>query len=109
VTGLQPGFSQERGEAFRLAVKLLVAPTSHLARLAFPDERGLFCLSVEMAIEAVVRSIDLATDKPFGQRGIPFENLVPLLEPVKVARGFRPIRFRVLLRLLTDACFVLLR
>lgn len=56
-----------------------------------------------MSIEAVVRNIDLAADKPLGVRRLPIEDRVPLLEPMKLLRHARPKRFRVGARLRAQA------
>src|SRR5271154_4865417 len=38
----------------------------------------------EMTVEAVVRDIGLSAHEPFGERGFPFKDLRPSLEPVDV-------------------------
>ena len=56
-----------------------------------------------MPIEAVVGDVGLSANKPFGKRQVPFQHLVPLLEPVKLRSDFRPIAFRVLRSTLRNA------
>ena len=48
-----------------------------------------------MTVETVVRDIDLPAREPLRPRRIPFENAVPLAEPVKLARYVAPELFRV--------------
>jgi len=43
-----------------------------------------------VAVETVVGQVDLAADKPFGPRAIPFENFVPRLEPVQLVGDAAP-------------------
>ncbi len=65
-------------------MKLLICQRPLLARFAFPNKRR-FVLSpaTEMAVEAVVRNVDLAADEPFCERLIPFKNGVPFAGPVQ--------------------------
>jgi hypothetical protein len=55
-----------------------------------------------MPIQAVVREVDLAAHKPFCPRTIPFQNFVPLLEPVHLACNARPEFIRVVDRLIVN-------
>src|ERR1700687_5130936 len=72
-------------------MQLLVGESANLAGFALPDDRGfILAPGFDMAIQAVIREVDLAPDEPFRPRAIPFENLVPLLEPVKFAGNPRP-------------------
>ena len=48
-----------------------------------------------MTIETVVGDIDFAAAKPFCVRWLPFQNRVPLLEPVKFFGHARPEGFRI--------------
>jgi hypothetical protein len=43
-----------------------------------------------MAIQAVIGEVNLPSHKPFCPGAIPFENLVPLFEPVEFAGNVRP-------------------
>ena len=73
------------------AMELLIGEGTDFAGLAFPDDGGLVLASgLHVAVEAVVGEIDLSSYKPLGPRAIPFENLVPLLEPVQFAGDARP-------------------
>jgi hypothetical protein len=51
-----------------------------------------------MPIQAVVRGIDLAADKPPSPWRIPFQNFFPWLEPLQLLGGFRPKRLGILAR-----------
>src|SRR5262249_12701730 len=54
------------------------------ARLAFPQDGDLVTeRSGEMAIEAVVRGVDLTADEPFGVRFVPLKDAIPAFEPVQ--------------------------
>src|SRR5579875_2616574 len=51
-----------------------------------------------MAVHTVVRHIQLSAHKPFGPRGLPFEHLIPSLDPIQTL-GFRsPEGLRVFAR-----------
>ena len=61
-------------------MQLLIGKDANVAGLALPNDRGfILAPGFDMTVQAVVRQIDLAADKPFRPRAIPFENLVPLL------------------------------
>ena len=84
------------GEFLYFGVELGVGEAANLARLAFPDERGLVAArAVEMAVDAVVAEVELSADEPFGPGKVPFKHLVPRLEPVKFFGRFGPEGFRV--------------
>jgi len=70
----------------------LVGQHARVARLALPNQRGLVAaLSVEMAVEAVVRGIDRTADKPFRIRENSTRGLLPNgLNTMQVARAFGP-------------------
>ena len=55
-----------------------------------------------MAVEAVVGKIDLPSHEPFGPGMIPFQHVVPLLEPVQFAGDGAPELFRLFHRLAVD-------
>ena len=58
-----------------------------------------------MAIETVVRNINLAADKPFGVGRFPLQNRIPLLEPVQFTFSkARPEPFRIRARFCAQ-CF----
>src|SRR5271166_2587167 len=56
-----------------------------------------------MAIEAVIGEINLSAHKPLGPRAIPFENFVPLLEPVQFLGDAAPELVGIVNRFLIDA------
>src|SRR5262245_21727895 len=84
-------------------MELLVCQGSRVSRFTLPDYGG-FVLAPgrEMPVKAVVRDVDLPSDKPFGERLVPFQNLIPLLEPMKLAGDLRPEPFGVFDRSLVD-------
>ena len=72
-------------------MQLLVSEGADLTRLALPNDRGfIFAPGFDVPVQAVVREIELAADKPLRPRAIPFQNFVPLLEPVQFAGNARP-------------------
>ncbi len=75
----------------------LIGQHARVAGLALPNQRGLVAARrIEMAVEAVVRRVDRATDEPLRVREIPFESFAERLEPMQVARAFGPERVGVL-------------
>src|SRR5271166_1730650 len=78
-------------EFLDFAVKLLIRERTDFTGLTFPDDGGfILARALNMAVETVVGEINLAADKPFCPRVIPFEDLVPLLEPVQLAGNPAP-------------------
>src|SRR5260370_37556351 len=72
-------------------MQLLVSESADFAGRAFPDDGGFsFARGLDVAVEAVVGEIDLAADEPLGPWAIPFENFVPLLEPMQFAGDAAP-------------------
>src|ERR1017187_5637527 len=70
------------------------------ARFARPDDGRLVATGGgDVAIEAVVGEVDLATGEPFRPGTTPFEHLVPSLEPVDLTGDFRPVSLRDVLGL----------
>jgi len=67
-------------------MQLLVGKSARVTRFALPNNRG-FVLAPrrEMPVEAIVRDVDPPSDEPFGEWLVPFQNPVPLPEPVKLA------------------------
>jgi hypothetical protein len=77
-------------------VQGLVGEHAGVARLAFPHNRRLvLSRRVEVNIEAVVRDVRLAADKPTGKRLVPLEHLVKRLEPMQFLGQLAPEGFRV--------------
>jgi hypothetical protein len=78
-------------------MQLLISECADLARFTFPNDCGfVLAPGLNVTIEAVVRKVELATDKPLCPWIIPFENLVPFLEPMQLFRNARPKLLRVL-------------
>ena len=75
---------QNIGELLYFAMQLLIGQGAHFSGFAFPNDGGfIFARALDVPIEAVVGKIELAADEPLGPGKIPFQNLVPLLEPMK--------------------------
>src|SRR5216684_5149511 len=84
-------------------MELLVSESADFAGLALPDDGGfIFARGLDVAVEAVVGEIDLASDKPLGPRAIPFENFVPLLEPMQFAGDAAPELIGIVDRFLVE-------
>ena len=74
-----------------LALQVLIAEHAAVAGLALPDQRGLVLVRpLAMAVDAVVRGVELAADEPLGERRLPVEHLLPGLEPVEDLAPARP-------------------
>ncbi len=85
------------GEPARLAVEVGVGEHARFAGIAkaggfaLPDDCGLVATrAIEMAVEAVVRKVDLSADEPFCERLVPLQEFLPRFEPVKFLRHARP-------------------
>ena len=101
---------EDVGELADLLVELFVGEGSAFALgFAFPDECGFgTAVGIEVAVEAVVGSVDLATGEPSPEGGFAGEDRIPLLVPVEVLIGlFGPEAFEVFFSLL-DQSFVFL-
>jgi hypothetical protein len=84
-------------------MQLLVGECANFARLALPNNRGLILTpGIDVPVQTVVREIDLAADEPLRPGAIPFENFVPLLEPVQFAGNARPEFFGLVDRFLIE-------
>src|SRR5213082_3568496 len=74
-------------EATDFRVQLLIGERARVARLAFPDNRGLVAPPrLKMTVETVVRNIRLASDEPLRVWQVPLQHRLPPLEPVKFFR-----------------------
>src|SRR5581483_10831084 len=86
---------QDIGEFAHLVMHLLICQGSRLAGLALPDHRGFVpAPRGKMTMKTVVRNIYLTAYKPFRKRGVPFQDLVPRLEPRQLFCYFCPELFR---------------
>ena len=72
-----------------------------VAGFAFPEERNLATVAgLHVTVDAVVRHIQLATDKPLRERQVPFQGGVEVARPVQEFTGLaRPEAFEIPLRL----------
>lgn len=52
-------------------------------------------LSRQVAIQAIIRRVDLSTDKPLGVRCFPFQNGFPWFEPMELLGGLSPVLLRI--------------
>jgi hypothetical protein len=63
-------------------VEFLIGDDALVARLAFPDDGGLvLARSGQVAVDAVVADVGLASGEPLGERRVPLEDVRPFLEP----------------------------
>ena len=95
VAGFQSLRAQGGHARFDLRMQLAISPRGDFAGLAFPEQRDLLRLRLEMTIEAVRRDVELAAHEPLGVRGIPFQDRAPALEPFELARGLFPVFFGI--------------
>ena len=102
---MRPFLDAERfqpvGEADHVALQLTEGDLAAVVLwLALPEVRHLVALTaVDMAIDAVVADVELAPDVPLRVRRLPFEELVPGLEP---RDAFRLLGPEVLQRAVVD-------
>ena len=67
-------------------MQLLISECAGVAGLALPNQsRFVASPRSEVAVEAVIRDIDLAADEPLRMRRLPLQHLVPFPEPVELA------------------------
>src|SRR5271166_2983766 len=95
------GFNSETLEGVTTLTDLvgehLIGQHPGVARLAFPDKRRLVAAgSAQMAIEAIVRNVELTADEPFGEGRIPSERFCERFEPVQFSSTFGPKTLRIL-------------
>ena len=88
---------QPVGETADLPQQIAVGINLPVARLALPDDGRLIPPPVaHMTVDAVERHIQLAADEPLRVGRIPFQDGMPLLEPVQILGQPGPERLRVL-------------
>ena len=76
------------GEALDLVEQFGVGDRARVARLALPMERDLVAAAGgDVAVEAVLRHVQLAADEPFRERQLPVEDRVPRLRPLHQIGG----------------------
>src|ERR1700722_2498474 len=61
----------------------------------FPHQRGLIGVFLEMAVETVVRDVELAADEPFGVRWIPLQSFLGRFGPLDELGLLGPVGFGV--------------
>ena len=87
---------QHVGEFADLAPKLPVGERPLLTQFAFPKDGDLVPRGrIQVAVQAVVASVELAAVEPAGVGVVPFQDGVPLLEPVELLRQRRPVPVRI--------------
>ena len=88
------------GEALHLGMEFRVGEATDFTGLALPDERDLVAAGAgKVHVETVVAEVGFAAHEPFGVGQIPFEDLVPGLEPVQMLGHRGPEAFGVVNRL----------
>ena len=92
------------GEAADLPVQVQVGEHPLVAGLAFPDDGRLRPgVRLQVAVETVVSDVQLAPQKPLGERRVPLQHLVPPPEPVQPLRLGGPEALPVPRGLLVEA------
>src|SRR5206468_6519540 len=80
--------------------QLEVRERTAIARLPFPDERGLVAArAADVAIETVDAGVQRAADEPFRVRRLPVEHAIPLARPFELAGEAGPERLGIALGL----------
>src|SRR5947209_15191208 len=83
ITAMHAKRFENVGELLHLDVEIPVRQRAAITRLTFPDQRRLVAsCAMDVPIDAVHGDVDLAAKEPLGMRWLPFQNLVPLLEPL---------------------------
>lgn len=84
-------------EALDLLMKFAIGKFSDLAGFAFPEESDfVFACAEGVAVDAVVREVEFASDEPFGVSGFAFGDCGPGGKPVELGGGFGPELVRLL-------------
>jgi hypothetical protein len=77
-------------------MEIEVGQRAPIARLTFPDDRGLVAAGgADVAIETVRADVELAADEPFGVRRLPVEDPGPRLDPLELSGEAGPERFGI--------------
>ena len=95
---------QRVGEPADVVEQLRVGDGAGVAGLALPVVRDLVAVpGLDVAVEAVVRGVELPADEPLREREIPVEDRVPVLVPVEEVAGLPgPEALEVDVRLVVD-------
>ncbi len=90
ICGLYSQREQHVGEFADALVQFGVRQLQRGAIFGFPEKRGLVSVLFEVAIETVVRDVQLAADEPLRVRQVPLESFHRRLEPIEVLGLFAP-------------------
>ncbi len=86
---------EDVGELADLPVEVEVGERPAVARLAFPDDRGLVApRAAHVAIDAVDAGVERAAEKPLRVRRLPLEHLRPRREPLELRARTPPRSLR---------------
>src|SRR5207245_8884435 len=95
---------QNFGKLLHFQMQFLISEDPHFSRLALPDQSSfVLARRLHVAVEAVIGEIDLAADEPLRPGIVPFQYLVPLLEPVQLHADPTPEFFGLLNRFAVTA------
>src|SRR5262249_18793347 len=104
---LHPVPLERRRELVALTIQVPVRQDPRVARLSFPDDRGLrLARAGHVAVDTVVGHVELAADEPLRVRRLPLEALLPRPEPRELTGPLLPELHRVPLRLGVDRLLV---
>ncbi len=96
VSALDSAALQHVSEPIHLPPDHLIRQHPSISRFSLPDDRGLVpSRGVEVAIQAILRDVDLAADEPLGERRLPLEDLRPLLDPHQFLGSIGPVPLRI--------------
>ena len=96
---LDTEFLQYVGKLVDFAPDIAIGQHALIARLAFPDDRRfVLATRLDVAIQAIIGSIELAADEPLRPRRVPLQNFFPRLEPMKLFGGLGPEGLRIFAR-----------
>src|ERR1017187_3808951 len=94
---------QDVGELAYFDHQLLIGEGDHFAGLALPDDGCLVATPRgDVAVQAVVRQVDLSAREPLRPGTVPIQDFVPRLEPVQFRGDLRPEALGVFLRVLIE-------
>jgi hypothetical protein len=89
---------EDVGKLADLAVEVEVGERAAVARLAFPDDRGLVAARpAHVPIDAVDAGVERPAEEPLGVRRLPLEHLRPRREPLELLGKRRPEGFGIAL------------
>src|SRR5262249_44713311 len=79
-----------------LAMQVVVSQRPAIARLTFPDDRGLVSTrTAHVSINTVDAGVQLAADEPLRVWRLPVEHAIPALRPLELSGKPCPVRFAV--------------